>query len=272
MKWREVSMQYKYRWWYVLVIILVGIAIVFFFVVVPCIDDLHTMQASEQKLAVDLLAQKQAVAKFHEQSIGKNKQAYSLEEMFARMYASGLSVQEVSVTARRSFYFASIEVVHVVAAGDVAALSAFLFPVLPSKLGVIVEDFSYRVSPSRQMIVTMNLVDWQSDIELAGMTRLAYSAEHLPFCVSDAELPHLSRTEEILAVPLDQINMVGRLQQANRVVALVSTPMGIFFDVEQGSILGKERGRVKTINQDRIVIVVRGQERIIKMRDKQHET
>jgi len=68
--------------------------------------------------------------------------------------------------------------------------------------------------------------------------------------------PDAKREREVLeSYQLDTLRMVGSLQKAGKLLALVQSPDGVVYQVRKNNYLGHNHGRVTALSRDRIELV-----------------
>jgi Tfp pilus assembly protein PilO len=270
-----VTMQYKYRWYYAASIFLSLIISGFFYSIQPAWTELITLQENQQHLR----QQWGVLRQFSNQSASElnltfpeheEMQPVHWEDIFTLAYESGLSIQSFNLVPQSEFDPHTLHKIHLIIRGDFLQITEFLSRMTKELKVIVMTDFSYTSRQENKFIISMDVLLGRNSLQkltLNSPTIYHDESRHNPFCLTANELILKNEREELLRTPLAHIQMIGYLQQDNRVMAIVLSPSGAVFDINIHSSLGAEQGVVAAITPHYLIVKINGKEqRIINMR------
>ncbi|TAK78358.1 MAG: hypothetical protein EPO11_01320, partial [Gammaproteobacteria bacterium] len=136
-------------------------------------------------------------------------------------------------------------------------LSAFIWQLIHQVPSVALQNFSYQSTETDQFIFTMNIVLLKSPVDVQSVK---FVQMNNPFCRYETAKNDVVRAQSVV---LEQIKMVGYLQQGERNQALLLLPTGAVIAVDPGAIVGKEKGTVTDIQSEKVIITLPHQKQFI---------
>jgi hypothetical protein len=270
-------MQYKYRWYYAVGISFSFLIAGFFYDEAPRWIQMTALQEKERKIREELLHLKQFVSRYpaevdevlHSHGLKDNIQPIYWEDIFTLAYESGLAIQSFNLLPQPLLGLHNINKVRLVMRGDFLQMVAFMEAITKqanSKV-IVVTDFSYKFSPQKKFIINMDVMLVQNKLPMTVAHQSINYKAYNPFCGSAKDITYHYDIEELQRISLDQIKMIGYLQQTSHVSAIVASPSGGVFSIDLNTKLGVEQGVVIDIQRQYLMVKVNEkEERYIKMK------
>jgi hypothetical protein len=250
------AMDYKFRWYYALVMIFVVGLTGYYALIRPDTQQIASNNLYVRQLTDELNAVNGSDANSHLLPKDKlsftihgaaEKELSALSVLTRNAHLAGLSIlslQRLSSDGELKF--------HLSATGKFDQVSAFIILMDASLL-----NFYANVTDKGQLklegdILFKDISAFSPDIKL-----LFLNAPRNPFCPSMNSLPLLNNklADMRVSVPLRLMTMTGSLMQGSRRVALILLPEKVMVVVSAGEILGKEQGIVMAIASDHLSVM-----------------
>jgi hypothetical protein len=240
-------MIYAHRWLCVLVFSGVLSAILYAYTISPLLIELDNLRQSENDAAKKIMSMKRKPAQIH--SLEKKNNLDGLNELLASLEMSGLKVQSVDEVLERQNGVAIRLLLH----GNYQHWVAWMSGLDQQAGAVRLKDFSCKPLANDELQILVKM-EFYEDKWSAVHFHSDVAALHHPFCKTHHVWLMQSNAREILLSPLEQIKMAGYLQLGHRRAALLILPSGVMSMIEEGVVIGKEKGVVVKIERERVVV------------------
>jgi hypothetical protein len=254
-------MQYKYRWWLLLAMMGLFSIGIYCYVILPSMSRLVELKATEKKLREELiqlrrLAKLPAVLAQAGPALPPRGQVDLVSDLLAEVQVSGLIVQSARVLSQETDDEVKLKLELQGGFKQISTL-IFLLGKLAYPMGVL--DFSYDVPASGLPHFSANIVILKHRLSRQESLATEVLPEMSdPFCVAGV-LPSRAAEEHAIkwqAFPVAMIKMVGSFEQGQHKQALLWQPNNDVLAVEVGSLVGRERARVRAIEEDSLDLVL----------------
>jgi len=267
------AMKYKYRFIYAVLISLIIIFWGFYRDLQPKLHELGLLQNKVVllKSRMDYLQKTFAHNSISKQRLLSPPQQNSSPEMVLTAILNtaalnGLVVQSTKIGMLGSDKNNQTLPVYLSFLSDFNHFMLFVQALASQHYPIMINHFLLKLAEQNQISIELNLIIFSRTTHFLAEKNLFITKSNFfnPFCLTEntSGLPiinPISDSERLQKWPLLQLKMIGYLQEAHRLAAIVLLPDGALVDVVAGSKIGKEQGVVSLIKQDRIVILLANQ-------------
>lgn len=237
-------MHYKYRWYYATALYCTSMVIGYIYVIEPDLkklSQLHQVSKNLQSPSQPIKVREQYSDRKHRPS--SNLAAIAQLSNLVRL--NHLSVKTASTTKN---------LIHLSLQGKYKEIIDFLLQ-LSEKMKIHMSNFKYqRIASNHYHLQIDLLLNKDSSVISKSLIKKLPN----PFCGA-------ANNENVMAVALQQMKMVGYLKQNNHIKAFILLPNGRMHLLQQGNRLGREQAKIIAIsNQSISTLLPEGKPFIIK--------
>ncbi len=236
-------LQHRYRWVYAFAFSGVIFLLSFFYDVQPSWSKLKHLNNAKKSLQRKLAGHPFV----HPVVMSKPPSSTEvLSDLFRLANEKGIQLQSVKVTSPTATFMLQ---------GDFQQLTSFIGQLTQSMGHLLLLDFSYKSIDANHFALMMTVLMTKNNLSNSPpvpFSLLSYN----PFCLA-GNVENLNAQNALIRahmIPIEQIKMVGYLQQGERHQALLLLPEGLVVAVEQGMEVGKEKGVVMTVQAENVVV------------------
>ena len=255
-------MQYTMRWLPVLATSAAISVAGFFYLVKPVISEMNSLHIIEKRLQQDVAnlrahVAKNSSARNNTAVQGRRKQLPGWKELLSVFHFTDMQILSVTASRKLPYFSDAIETKRIHAKGDYMQLVNLFHALSSSQHAFLITDFSLK--PDLRAAFSADL----EIMMLNGDGR--YTANHLlssrvtlsdPFCHGDnKQIMRDAGASAMLSTPYELMKMIGYLQNANRINALILLPNQQLKLVQAGAVLGSEKAIISRILPDRLQLL-----------------
>lgn len=257
-------MKYRYRWYYVAVMIIALCGFSYWYDFEEAWTALGDLKIAEAHLQEKLIHLQQYVQQSPPLTLMHDKQSDLMTAIVNTAQFCGLTVQSMTLMMPK--------LIRIVAEGEYAQLVQFADKLSQQKKPLLIRNFTYQKNQSQKLLMTLELAVYDGMVNLAPLLNHDHALTAIadPFCGSQAITfitpPDLSR------YAIGQIKMLGCLQQASRKTAMIALPDHTMADVEVGAEIGVEKAIVVQIKDHEMILrLPNGTETHMRMSEENHD-
>lgn len=282
-------MQYKYRWYYAVIISAIIILLGIIYYIYPKYKNLLALKQKELFLSnqlatkiitnkrYDLLAkengpQKKLMGLLRYDSQPTISQHNYVKNLLATTNLHGVNIQSVKIMPSKINSF-DVLILHITAEGKFSDFITLIKALGNQAHPTVLKNFIVKSSSDNKQQIVMTIALYTTLVQ--DKISVLDNTKHLgnPFCCSQhqeqaiATLKHYTTNDILQHVSLNQIKIAGFLQDGQHKQALLRIPHIHAIAVECGMKLGKENGIVTSIQRGFVTIILpNGRHTILSLR------
>lgn len=258
-------MQYKYRWFYALVIGLIITILSYWLMLLPGMHKLTNNKKEVERLQNELSLLRKAQPSVNlktEQPVISKTAFLELLPLLAQDH----HIVMRSVAMKPIMSQGEVRM-KLIIQGDFSHLSQFSLALTKRGHNILIESFSYQTNKDNKLQLALDLLLMRRNIPNEKESENLDSNLN-PFCVATDSIGRIAEHDRLAVSTLSimQMKMTGYFFQVKRQEALVRLPTGVLIEINVGDQLGVEQAIVTSIHADRIEMILPNDEKkIIKM-------
>lgn len=241
--------HYQYRWVYAGMVFIFILVFGFFYDIKPLKNQLNHLTKNKNQLTKQLsMLRISEKNKTKPPSFTIIKPSESMTQFLELVHGSGITLvaMHAGETDSTNFNFK----------GDYLQLSSFMLNAHQQLPALLIKNFSYEVADQNKLMLSIQ-VEFAQMIEAQTRQPIQKKLAHNPFCQTAFISANLQKYS------VKQLKMVGFLQENERQAALILLPDHQMILAQVGTYLGKERGLVRAINNQQVLILLSHQNKFI---------
>lgn len=245
--------HYQWRWIYLAIInsLLLAMSCVYDFQ--PMLAQINELNQREVILIKKLSIEK-SLHKKHQRSKNKvlaKKTIWSkIQDINARAHITGLQIRSMNFLPSKNAAYVRL---HLVAEADFAQWYAFILHLQKLDHYISIQDFSCKLNEKNKLVFISYMLLYDNHVYPSYVKYAESKGVHNLFCVLDSVFAETSDSVDLYSVPIQQIKMVGYLQDQRHHQALILLPNQMMLSVMTGMRIGKERAKIIEIHKDKMI-------------------
>lgn len=242
-------MNYQYRWYYAMFIFIGMIGWGYLYDLSPACSQLTDLKETEKRLQEKLMhLQQYAHVSTPLIAISQDKQPDIMAMLLNAAQFCGLTVNSITLPMPR--------LIRVVAVGEYAQMVQFAEALLKQKKPLLIRNFVYQRNQQHTLTMTMELAIYDGMVDEKPLANFSHALDVFqdPFCGAQAFT--MINEHDLYRYSIQQIKMLGYLQQAGLKVALIALPNNTMMDVQVGSEIGSEKAIVTQLSDHDVTLML----------------